>query len=105
MGELRLGSRLEVAFGALAGAGLTFLMFELNYVILPFVPDAADYGGPIVFFDLFILPILVAWAVYRKQKAFAFSVTMIIVSLLTIEVLFSTYYWVTPLTIMATLTT
>lgn len=103
MVELRFGPRLQVAFGALAGAGITFLMFALNYLIFPFIPYAADYGGPIAFFDLFILPILVAWAAYRKWKVFAFSVTMVIASLFLIELLFSTYYWVTSLAITARL--
>jgi hypothetical protein len=78
-------------------------MFVLNYLIFPFVPYASVYGGPIAFFDLFVLPILVAWAVYRKWKVFAFSVTMVIASLLLIELLFGTYYWVTSLTITARL--
>jgi len=76
-------------------------MFELNSLIFVFVPNASDYGGLIALFDLFILPIVVAWAAHRKWKMFAFSVAMVIVSLLTIELLFSTYYWVVSLTISA----
>ena len=101
MGGLRYDPRLQVAFGVLAGAGLAFLMFELNYVIFPHIPASANYGGPLAFFDLFILPIVIAWAVHRKWKVFAFSVTMVIASLLTIELLFSSYYWVASLVIPA----
>jgi len=97
---LRLSPRLEIELGGLAGVGYTLLMYAVNYWIILLIPGAADYGGPIVLFDLFIMPILIAWAVYRKRKLFAFSVAMIIASLLTVELLFGTYYLVTSLMIL-----
>jgi len=97
---LRLSPILEVVLGALAGVGFTLLMFGVNLWVVPHIPDVADYGSPIGIFDLFILPIVVAWVVYRKRKVIAFSATMVIVSLLTVELLIGTYYLATTLTIL-----
>jgi hypothetical protein len=75
---------MEVALGALAGLGFTLLMFAILWVAYLMSP-AGGFVFPIFF--VYIIPIVVAGVIYWKWKLFAFSVTMYIVSLLTIQLL------------------